>query len=583
MWLLCTLFLGCLSNAQAHNGLLRASTYDLAKTPDDGATRLDPVSPPQPTSVPDSATANFTVSNRQILSMGQPIFIKGVCYSPAPLGVSAAYTYPYGDYFTEEYREFWERDFPAMREMGANAVRIYGWNNSADHSAFFEYAHAMDFKVIVTFYLGTAEETPVGTPEEQKAVIDEFSEQVVKYAGKPSLLGWSFGNELNGVWNGFLGAFNETDDCGWTVGDLATGSGGCYNNNNADEECVQATECVYKGLFGFIDRAAEVAHTAMGSSSHLIISSFADVDLFLQRVQQFEDLLPHLDAWGAQLYMGQNFGTGDADFLAGHAKVSTKPLIVTEYGVDSYHDICGSNQETVCTDTFDNPKGSFEDEKTQAEWGHQLSSLLLESSSKDSRGSVAGGFIMAWVDEQWKTAINVKGCYSDVKFPKPGFDPSKCDYKAHVDCPNPDIRNSSLCGYPLGSPFDQYVNEGFFGIMRPWQSLVAGKPDELKPKLLYTSLQVLWGPPVSSLWIWITMLVILVSIFATVGVVRQYNKSIRSMSDENQPLVGGRGHSFDGYGAARDPFADSDEDEHSIRPTKSIQRHASRQQSHQNR
>jgi len=60
---------------------------------------------------------------------------------------------------------------------------------------------------------------------------------------------------------------------------------------------------------------------------------------------------------------------------------------------------------------------------------------------------------MAWADEQWKTAVNVKGCRGAL-WPSQGFDPNQCDYKAHADCPNQDISKPALCGYPLAAPFD---------------------------------------------------------------------------------------------------------------------------------
>ena len=39
-----------------------------------------------------------------------------------------------------------------------------------------------------------------------------------RYASHPSLLFWSFGNELNGVWNGFLQQLGKATDqppCAW--------------------------------------------------------------------------------------------------------------------------------------------------------------------------------------------------------------------------------------------------------------------------------------------------------------------------------------------------------------------------------
>lgn len=56
--------------------------------------------------------------------------------------------------------------------------------------------------------------------------------QVGQYADHPALMIWSFGNELNGVWNGFLQELDKATDigtnapCGWDerYDDL----GGCW-------------------------------------------------------------------------------------------------------------------------------------------------------------------------------------------------------------------------------------------------------------------------------------------------------------------------------------------------------------------
>ena len=58
--------------------------------------------------------------------------------------------------------------------------------------------------LMATFYMGDATEAPVQTQSQRDKVIDNFVHQVGQYASHPGLLIWSFGNELNGVWNGFL-------------------------------------------------------------------------------------------------------------------------------------------------------------------------------------------------------------------------------------------------------------------------------------------------------------------------------------------------------------------------------------------
>lgn len=90
-----------------------------------------------------TVTANFTgeptivtVNGRQILVNGGPFTIKGAGYSPVPVGTDPENTPPYGDYLTSDYSGIYGRDLPLLRQMGANTIRLWGWNNSSEHQAF---------------------------------------------------------------------------------------------------------------------------------------------------------------------------------------------------------------------------------------------------------------------------------------------------------------------------------------------------------------------------------------------------------------------------------------------------------------
>ena len=93
------------------------------------------------------------------------------------------------------------------------------------------------------------------------------------------------------------------------------------------------------------------------------------------------------------------------------ARVSTKPVLMTEYGVDAYHDVCGTNPESPCFNTLGDTSGSYEDQKAQSEYGLNLTKIIANYSSagsgctgascgKKGEASVSsGGFLMSWVDE----------------------------------------------------------------------------------------------------------------------------------------------------------------------------------------
>eukprot|EP00954_Amorphochlora_amoebiformis_P028507 1391789-Amorphochlora_amoeboformis.AAC.1 len=82
---------------------------------------------------------------------------------------------------------------------------------------------------------------------------------------------------------------------------------------------------------------------------------------------------------------------------------------------------------------------TIQDQRTHAEWVSNLASLLYDAHA-ESRG-VLGGFVMAWIDEAWKTTTHFPTniCADNTKkgkkggwkyhYPHAKFDPKTCDFK----------------------------------------------------------------------------------------------------------------------------------------------------------
>ena len=66
----------------------------------------------------------------------------------------------------------------------------------------------------------------------------------------------------------------------------------------------------------------------------LVVSAFADVDALYDKIHRAGHLAPSVDAWTAQVYRGNSFGT----FFLDMSNATDKPVLLTEYGVDAYHD-----------------------------------------------------------------------------------------------------------------------------------------------------------------------------------------------------------------------------------------------------
>mmetsp|Transcript_875 Transcript_875/g.1184 ORF Transcript_875/g.1184 Transcript_875/m.1184 type:complete len:611 (-) Transcript_875:166-1998(-) len=471
----------------------------------------------QPTRKTNGTRSGIAMKGKQLYVNDEPFFIKGVAYSPVPLGDDPLYGHPFGDYFTNEYTAFWVRDLPLLKAMGANSIRTYAWNTTRDHEEFLDMAYENGIKVLITYFLGSTQQTPISSVEDLERVAQDFAHQVGKYKHHPAILGWTFGNEINGGWNGFVYAITGIYNCSWDP--LPADQGGCmaYDYKNTSSPCYDSVRCLYKGLLGWIDRACELAHKELGDENYKILTAtFADVDNLPLRMEMFGKYITNMDFWSSQLYRGPNFGLGKNNILHQVDEMGDKPMAVTEYGVDAYMDSCGICNKKHCpTPCYNSPtnetKGYGEDQRTHAQWVAGLAGLLAEAWA-EGRG-ILGGFVMAWIDEAWKTTTHFPTniCADNTKKAKKGgwkyhyphskFDPKTCDFKAHVECPNLNIWKPSLCGQFMPAFPDHYLNEGFFGINKV-SGIDGTNVNQLEPRLLYVVLQDMWLPLAEPIMEW---------------------------------------------------------------------------------
>lgn len=220
-------------------------------------------------------------------------------------------------------------------------------------------------------------------------------------------------------------------------------------------------------------------------------TAFADVDQVLDKIQRAGHIMHAVDIWAVQLYRGYSFGSWFKKAQdASKTATNHKAFLVTEYGVDAYHDVCGHDpKKSLCFNQLGDNSGSHEDEGTQALWNrnltlelewHSSSQPMCQPGSEDyyqmtnltgddqllnETCVVAGGFVYSWVDEYWKGSYVAAECHPN--FWDPGFTIDQCEYKAHVTCANWNASIHDLCGQPLHSSPDHYQNEEWFGITTP--------------------------------------------------------------------------------------------------------------------
>jgi len=149
------------------------------------------------------------------------------------------------------------------------------------------------------------------------------------------------------------------------------------------------------------------------------------------------DPTTELDLWSVNVYRGCDFGFLFQEFQS----VSTRPLFVSEFGIDAYDDSQMSVNEKVQADCY----------------ASQWSEIVGNSSV------VIGGAITEYVDEYWKSKL----AQADAKHPR---------------CPNYDPSVQLNCGYPNDNFPDKYANQAYFGIV----------DYQFQPRQAYKQLQALW-------------------------------------------------------------------------------------------
>ena len=297
-----------------------------------------------------------SISSGQMMLNGTPFTIKGVGYSPIPIGADPETTAPYGDYFTSNYSAVYDRDLPLLREMGANTVRLISWDNAADHHDFLDAAYnggVNPVYVIATYWIETGLNIETASPDNVREQIKaDFREMVAAHKNHPSILMWSI----------------EVD-------------------NNADS--------MYGGnlndLFSLVNEMAEAAHKEEGTAYHPVAGSLPDSDL-INTISTYNAFVPSLDIWGVNVYRGNTFGTLFNDYEA----VSRKPLVILEYGIDAY--------DNANKTEYENMGKAYQSDYAKALWNEIAANSDV----------CIGGSIAEYSDEWWKSRYSTDSNCTDI-------------------------------------------------------------------------------------------------------------------------------------------------------------------------
>lgn len=287
---------------------------------------------------------------------GKPILVKGVGYSPIPIGKGHNY-----NFFTDPNKP-WLIDGKLMKEAGINCVRIY--NTGDDLIKVKEFIRDMYEKfgiyTIVGDWLGLWGQPAANYADMtfQNNITQKILTMVESLKGEKGLLMWVLGNENNYTFTGEIGF--------WTSPEIE-------NIEDQQKKQTRRAEIYYSFIN---DVAAKIKKI---DKNHPIALGNGEAN-FLNIASS---ICENIDLLAIIIYRGKTFG----NFFENIKNSFNLPILVSEFGCDSY-------------DAYNNK----ESQEVQAEFVLEQWKDLYKNTvfSNNKSGNVIGGCLFEWNDEWWK-------------------------------------------------------------------------------------------------------------------------------------------------------------------------------------
>ncbi len=341
---------------------------------------------------PYATGAVVTANGFQIKLNGQPFVIKGMNYSPVPIGAAPRYV-PYGDYFIPYYANVWKPDIDKIREAGINVIKLYAGDpdlnagapgTSGNWKAFLDYCYNGGNKpiyIIMFSYTQGGAIAQGGT--DFNNYLRQYGELIKSTVKHPAVFGYMVGNEI-------FGGVTQNPQFWTNFGrliDAAQGAG------------------LGQGQNPFITTAINDEFTPQTSWPAI-------------KLGEQSGKLGNLDSWCINIYRGAEFGgAGNSVFTQYLALMNSfqtplkKPLILGEWGTPHTTrpiGVYGKPSKQPVSNLDDVPESQMG--SGQPYFAAQPVATFLTTQWNTIKANLkaganqvcAGGFIFDWCDEYWK-------------------------------------------------------------------------------------------------------------------------------------------------------------------------------------
>jgi len=335
------------------------------------------------------STGSVKIVNMSLVVNGNPFKVKGVAYQPIPIGSSNDRS-TLNSIFTNP--AIISRDVALLRDMGANTVRL--WAELPDATlldALYNNGNRPIYAILAIEVPATTDDPNIdySNPATIANLVSHAATYVNRFKSHPAVLAWAIGNENNLH-------YTKTGMADW---------------------------------YSLANKMAKAAYEAEGASYHPTMAVNGYTIYFgISDLGSDDVSMNYTDLWGHNTYNGYDYHC----YFDYYSKITAKPLVMTEYGVDAYNTTSSSEYEGV-----------------QSSWDmHQWAQV---------RDNSLGGTIMAYSDEWWKAG-------------------------------SPSTHNTG--GYSTDVQPDIFSNEEWWGVMRPVDN--GANPDIMQPRQIYNALKSEW-------------------------------------------------------------------------------------------
>lgn len=308
-------------------------------------------------------------------------FVKGVAYSPTPIGKGVGDAPLLNDPLRDGNAAIWSRDLPKMRAMGVNAIHVYNVDGPPDDArtgpiskfltAAWNGGKQPVYVLMSIYFTGNTLLDAKATA----AVAKRYHDLDAKYAKSPAVMGIAISNEIG------IPAYIQNTT--W------------WKN------------------FNVVANAARKGFADGGGSGKIVTTSEIDGDI--AAVRYGEQNRAAVDVWGVNIYRGRSFTT----LFSQIRQYTKKPVLLTEYGASAaYHPGWKNtyswqnapNGVGVCTPADPSGTTTRSDVKELPPSGNPKMAGLVDLVQNNAAllyagwkaGIVSGGFYFEWNDEWWK-------------------------------------------------------------------------------------------------------------------------------------------------------------------------------------